>query len=200
MLDDPRRQTHTPPQTLDRTGGAGIVAACALTRRRDFSPPGVSHWSQLRREGVRPQGVALEVTSSFWVFDEFQEIADLRRQEFSHFVRSSEEELPTEVHLIQPASGEVFVELTLQSQGVLREVDGVDVKRERHRRITQFMHSIHRVQPPDHADLDDVLTKGADIADHVEVPSANVRRSEVVLFDGGIYLSQSLRQVAILGI
>ena len=46
--------------------------------------------------------MALEVLGSFWVFDEFQEIADLRREEFTHFMRSSEEELSTSSALIVP--------------------------------------------------------------------------------------------------
>jgi hypothetical protein len=35
--------------------------------------------------------MALEVLGSFGIFDKFQEIADLRREELAHFVRSSQE-------------------------------------------------------------------------------------------------------------
>ena len=58
--------------------------------------------------------MALEVLSSVGVFDEFQEIANLHREELSHFVRSGEEELSAQVHLIQPAARKGCVELILQ--------------------------------------------------------------------------------------
>jgi hypothetical protein len=75
------------------------------------------------------------------------------------------------------------VQLGFQANRVLAEDQGVDVEPERNRGPAQFVDPLQGLKAPRHADLDDSVTEGPDIGDHVYVASADVGRS-------GLYIVQ----------
>ena len=93
------------------------------------------------------------------------------------------EELAAHVDQVDPAVGELVVQVGFQADGVVAEDHGVDVVVERHGGVAEFADAVHRVQPAGHADLDDVGAERADVGDDVHVPGADVGGAAVDAVD-----------------
>jgi len=74
------------------------------------------------------------------------------------------------------------VQRGFEADGVVAEDEGVDIEAERDGGVAEFSHAVHGFESSSHADLDDVVTEGADVADDIHVASAGVRRPGL---DGG---------------
>jgi hypothetical protein len=92
------------------------------------------------------------------------------------------EELAMLVDLVDRPVGERSMEAAFQADGVVAEDEGVVVEAEGHGGVAEFADAVHRFQPSGHADLDDLVAEGTDVADDVDVSGAGVRGARV---DGG---------------
>jgi hypothetical protein len=82
-----------------------------------------------------------------WLLDELQQVANLLCQHGSDLRGRCEEELAPEVHLVEAGLGERLVQLVLECHGVVGEEQGVDIERERDRRITELADSVEGLKP-----------------------------------------------------
>lgn len=86
----------------------------------------------------RPQAATLVKLGRLGLFDKLEQVADFLCEHTSHLRRCGEEEFASQVDLVQPLGGERMVELVLKGDGVVGEEQGVNVERERHRRVTEL--------------------------------------------------------------
>lgn len=100
------------------------------------------------------------------------------------------ERLAAEVHEVDAAAAEPLMEPRLEVDGVLAEEERVHVEAEGHGRIAELANSIEWLEPPGHADLDDLGSERAEVGDDVDVASAAVRGAFHDAFDRGAHFHE----------
>src|ERR1041385_1820970 len=84
------------------------------------------------------------------------------------------------------------VHLRFDAYGILGEKQGVNIKIEWYRRITQLAYPVHRIQSSSHANLDHLFSERANIRNYIDVSGANVGGSIVHIIQSLVHISQLL--------